>query len=164
MAHYPSIASGAAPAASAATTFAGSDAERVAALNALQAAMTVLSQAVASPPASSAAGAVGSQTSAANPPAPVPAPAFLTRGPWVAGAVYLVVPTGPLQHIHEDPASTELWYCITKGRYVGVILSHALAVAAVTGIGAGTMKSYKTQTLAVAAFNEMLQYRMVTTA
>ncbi|KAJ7747898.1 hypothetical protein DFH07DRAFT_962317 [Mycena maculata] len=79
--------------------------------------------------------------------------------------LYLVVPTAPLMIVHEDPvadgADGPLWYCITKGTYVGVHTSHALALTAVQGVGSSAMKSYKTQALAVAAFNEMLAYRMV---
>ncbi|KAJ7103987.1 hypothetical protein B0H15DRAFT_942022 [Mycena belliarum] len=107
-------------------------------------------------------------------PAPVvatPVPAhtlhsgFLTWGPWVAGALYQVTPAGPLALIaeadlvpNEDPP---LWYCITRGRYVGVTLNHALALAAVTGVPRNSMKSYKSQLQAVDAFNDMLQYHMV---
>ncbi|KAJ7140437.1 hypothetical protein C8R46DRAFT_1233884 [Mycena filopes] len=107
-------------------------------------------------------------------PAPVPAPVvvpptppgvFLTRGPWVAGALYIVVPPGPLAPIAEEQYATEDdapgWYTITKGRYVGVTLSNALALASVVGISAGSMKKYKTQVLALAAFNEMLGYHLV---
>ncbi|KAJ7735251.1 hypothetical protein DFH07DRAFT_780047 [Mycena maculata] len=99
-------------------------------------------------------------------PTPAPAPVgFQTHGPWVAGTLFLVVPTAPLMLIHEDPvaddAEAPLWYCITKGTYVGVHTSQALALTAVQGVRNSGMKSYKTQSLAVAAFNEMLAYRMV---
>ncbi|KAJ7087732.1 hypothetical protein C8R43DRAFT_1142319 [Mycena crocata] len=63
---------------------------------------------------------------------------------------------------HEPDGDEEaLWYCITKGHVVGVHLSHALALASVTGVSNSAMKAYKTQALAVAAFNELLQYRLV---
>ncbi|KAJ7450431.1 hypothetical protein FB451DRAFT_1186829 [Mycena latifolia] len=95
-------------------------------------------------------------------PGPASAPGFLTHGPWVSGSLYVVVPAGPLTLIAEaDGDDQPLWYCITRGHYVGVTLSHALALAAVTGVPANAMKSYKMQALAVAAFNDLLQYRLV---
>ncbi|KAJ7097099.1 hypothetical protein B0H15DRAFT_797819 [Mycena belliarum] len=88
---------------------------------------------------------------------------FHTAGPWVAGSLYLVVPTGPLLPIAEDATGEETpaWYCITRGHYVGVTLSNPLALAAVSGVGSSSMKGYKTQALALAAFNQMLSFQMV---
>ncbi|KAJ7137328.1 hypothetical protein C8R43DRAFT_955536 [Mycena crocata] len=106
----------------------------------------------------------GSPTPATAPaPPPVQQGGFLTHGPWVVGSLYVVVPTGPLLPIGHEPDGDEeaLWYCITKGHVVGVHLSHALALASVTGVSNSAMKAYKTQALAVAAFNELLQYRLV---
>ncbi|KAJ7801521.1 hypothetical protein B0H14DRAFT_3489442 [Mycena olivaceomarginata] len=40
---------------------------------------------------------------------------FQTHGPWVAGALYLVVPTGPLVAVAEPPVAEgeePLWYCV----------------------------------------------------
>ncbi|KAJ7704199.1 hypothetical protein B0H16DRAFT_1482688 [Mycena metata] len=93
---------------------------------------------------------------------PSPPGVFLTRGPWVAGALYVVVPTAPLLGIAEEALDDDVpaWYAIIRGRYVGVTLSNALALNATTGVSAGSMRKYKTQALAVAAFNEMLQYRL----
>ncbi|KAJ7432730.1 hypothetical protein FB451DRAFT_1420336 [Mycena latifolia] len=97
---------------------------------------------------------------AAPPAAP---PGFLSHGPWVSGSLYVVVPAGPLTLIAEAEGDEQpLWYCITRGHYVGITLSHALALAAVTGVPANAMKSYKTQALAVAAFNDLLRYHLVT--
>ncbi|KAJ7675301.1 hypothetical protein B0H17DRAFT_1207810 [Mycena rosella] len=73
-------------------------------------------------------------------------------------------PTGPLLPVAVAPTPTEdapLWYAITRGHYVGVTLSNALALGAVSGVSSSSMKSYRSQMLAVAAFNEMLQYCMV---
>ncbi|KAJ7173286.1 hypothetical protein C8R46DRAFT_1031646 [Mycena filopes] len=102
------------------------------------------------------------------PPAPAPAApppfeVFRTRGPWVAGGLYYVVPSGKLVPIVEadDADSDATWYCITRGTYVGVTLNNALALAAVVGVSASAMKGHKTQSKAVAAFNEMLGYKMV---
>jgi hypothetical protein len=103
-------------------------------------------------------------------PAPViqlPAPpGFHTRGPWVAGALYKVVPAAALAAVAEPATEDDdpLWYCITSGSYVGVTQSHALAVAAVSGVSRSAMKSYKSQTLALAAFNDMLRLHMVVVA
>ncbi|KAJ7079709.1 hypothetical protein B0H15DRAFT_804277 [Mycena belliarum] len=117
------------------------------------------STAAAATPASPAVQLV---TPAAAAPAMVPG-GFLTHGPWVAGSVYAVVPTGPLGLVAEDAITeqAEYWYCITRGLYVGVTISHALALGATSGVSRSAMKAYKSQQLAVAAFNDMLQYHMV---
>ncbi|KAJ7790914.1 hypothetical protein B0H14DRAFT_3501155 [Mycena olivaceomarginata] len=97
-------------------------------------------------------------------PAAVPHLGFQTRGPWVAGVLFLVVPTGPLTHIPEDPVPEgfePLWYCITRGKHIGVTIHNSLAMAAVVGVSRSSMKSYKAQALAVTAFNEMLQFNLV---
>ena len=91
-------------------------------------------------------------------PAPI---GFLTQGPWIVGSLYVVVPSGPLLPIVEDHVVDPVWYCITRGHYVGITLSNALGLAAVSGVSGGALKGYNTQALAVAAFNEMLQYGMV---
>ncbi|KAJ7149501.1 hypothetical protein C8R43DRAFT_1128494 [Mycena crocata] len=113
-------------------------------------------------------------TSAATSASPFPAPAatvaapvgFRTSGPWIAGALYVVVPSGPLLPIAEPDYGEDdgpTWYCITKGTFVGVTLSNALASMATVSIRASNMKGYKTQSLALAAFNDALQYpRMIT--
>lgn len=81
----------------------------------------------------------------------------------MAGLLYLVVPTAPLALIAEPVYNDEgpLWYCITTGRYVGVHLNSALAQHAVFGVSGQAMKAYKTQSLAVARFNELLEMGMV---
>ncbi|KAJ7492945.1 hypothetical protein B0H11DRAFT_1911389 [Mycena galericulata] len=147
----------------------------VATLQLLSAAIATLAQ--ESQGAHPASNAIASQPSPVEAPvaAPVPPPGppppgnspvgFQTHGPWVAGVLYIVVPAGPLLLITEDaPVEGEdppIWYSMTKGTYVGVHRSQALALAAVQGVSHSTMKGYKTQALAVAAFNEMLQYHMV---
>ncbi|KAJ7830848.1 hypothetical protein B0H13DRAFT_1915746 [Mycena leptocephala] len=107
------------------------------------------------------------------PPAPLVAPApaaletpiFRTTGPWVAGALYIVVPTSAMAAIVEEAPPfgdpTPVWYCITKGRFIGVTLSNALALSATVGVSGFAMKGYKTQAIAVGVFNQMLGYRMV---
>jgi hypothetical protein len=93
--------------------------------------------------------------------ATVPAPSVLrTSGPWVVEGLYLVVPTGPLTAIVDDGAE-HLWYCITKGRYVGVTTVNALAIAAVSGVSSGSMISHKTQALAVGSFNSLLSLGLI---
>ncbi|KAJ7105138.1 hypothetical protein C8R43DRAFT_1140639 [Mycena crocata] len=111
------------------------------------------------------AAAAEHQDAAAAPIVAAPAPiGFLTTGPWVAGGLYVVVPTGPLLPIAEPEYAVDegpIWYCITKGKYVGLTLSNALALSAVVGVSGGTMKGYKAQTEALATFNEMRQYGFV---
>ncbi|KAJ7176157.1 hypothetical protein C8R43DRAFT_1118684 [Mycena crocata] len=60
------------------------------------------------------------------------------------------------------PGDDGLWYCITKGRYVGITPSNPLALHAVTGVTGNAMKSYKTQAQALLAFNNFQRYGMVT--
>lgn len=85
-----------------------------------------------------------------------------TLGPWVAGPVYHVVPPNPLVGVAQgENESDGPWYCITRGQHVGVTLSNALAVAAISGISRGMMNKHKTQAQAVAAFNEALEYNLV---
>ncbi|KAJ7652315.1 hypothetical protein B0H17DRAFT_1214980 [Mycena rosella] len=146
----------------------GSDAKTVAALQAMLAAMAA-SLAPGSPPGAGNTPApqaapigpiAGSSTTTTLPAAgPV---GFQTRGPWVAGALYQVVPTAPLTLIAEaDGDDDPLWYCITRGAYVGVTVNNALALGAVSGVSHSAMKSYWAQSLAVAAFNELLRYNLV---
>ncbi|KAJ7666205.1 hypothetical protein DFH06DRAFT_1127333 [Mycena polygramma] len=114
--------------------------------------------------------ATGNMTAASAPaaaPVDVGAPVFgfHTKGPWVAGNLYVVVPTGDLLPITEEevPAGETgpNWYCITKGHYVGVTPSNPLALNATLGVSGSAMKGYGTQALALAAFNQLLGYRMV---
>ncbi|KAJ7240104.1 hypothetical protein C8J57DRAFT_1527834 [Mycena rebaudengoi] len=105
---------------------------------------------------------------------PVPAPAspmdttpivaaplaLRTTGPWLVEGLYLVVPMGPLAAVIDDGAE-RLWYCITKGRYVGVTTVNALVIAAVSGVSSGSMISHKTQALAMASFNTLLALGLV---
>ncbi|KAJ7751469.1 hypothetical protein B0H14DRAFT_3513253 [Mycena olivaceomarginata] len=180
------------PSAPVAALPAGNDPETVAALHTLVLALSHTRVTSPESPAAAAVPATAPPPAAALPAAPVAAPAavaaapatvvaasavvaapavaapahvgFQTRGPWVAGALFLVVPTGPLTHIPEDPAPEgleTLWYCITRGKYIGLTTNNSLAMAAVIGVSRSSMKSYKTQALAVAAFNEMLQFNLV---
>ncbi|KAJ7703323.1 hypothetical protein B0H17DRAFT_1194510 [Mycena rosella] len=129
----------------------GANAQTVATLQAMLATMATLSQ--AQRPTAPAAPAVSPTTPAPAPPTPapvvqataVPPPiGLLTHGPWVVGSLYVIVPSASLMPIAEDAG-----------------LNHALALNAVIGISSSAMKSYKSQALVLAAFNEMLQYRMV---
>jgi hypothetical protein len=60
-----------------------------------------------------------------------------------------------------EGADSPAWYAITRGLYVGVTLCNPLAVNAVSGVPRSGMKGYKSQALALAAFNELLGYNMV---
>ncbi|KAJ7457540.1 hypothetical protein B0H11DRAFT_1924998 [Mycena galericulata] len=121
----------------------------------------VVSASATQTPAAPAPAAPPVISAPADPPR-VPEPAmFHIRGPWIAGHLYHVVPTGPLMPIAENATDEEqpTWYCITKGRYVGITLSNALAVAAGANLrGGSAMKGYTGQALALAAFNELLAY------
>ncbi|KAJ7669899.1 hypothetical protein DFH06DRAFT_1125308 [Mycena polygramma] len=143
----------------------------VVAMQNMWAAMTALSQSQAppapvhTPVAPAASPAVVPTPAPASTTAPAPA-GFHTTGPWVAGALYVVVPSAPLMPIVEtdivpDGEEGPKWYAITRGHYIGVTLSNPLAVNAVVGVSHSGMKGYKTQALALAAFNEMLRYNMV---
>ncbi|KAJ7267423.1 hypothetical protein C8J57DRAFT_1510518 [Mycena rebaudengoi] len=149
----------------------GPGASDTAAIALLSAALTRLTTSTPTDvPASSSAGTtVGTgvaqaQVTTAMPtavttPTPV-APALQTSGPWVVEGLYIVVPTGPLAAVIDD-GEERLWYCITKGRYVGVTTVNALAIGAVSGVLSGSMISHKTQALAMASFNSMLSFGLV---
>ncbi|KAJ7173033.1 hypothetical protein C8R43DRAFT_944075 [Mycena crocata] len=183
MTHTPApAASGTAPAVPVAANVSGGDANTVAAIQLLTAAVASLAQAQVSLSHQSAsplapASVVDSPAEASSSPVPVPAtitppassvpvspaaPAlFHTHGPWVVKNLYIVVPTSPMMAIVEDDEEGKLWYAITRGRFVGITLSSALATNSTTRVPAGTQKSFKTQAGAVAAFNELLGFNMV---
>ncbi|KAJ7880928.1 hypothetical protein B0H13DRAFT_2345390 [Mycena leptocephala] len=152
----------------------GSDPNTVAAMQSMWVAMAALQQAqalsplqapvqVAPPPVVSTPAPVAPTSVPTVAPPPTPA-GFRTHGPWVVGALYTVVPSGPLLLIAEPDAvegEEKQWYAITRGLYVGVTLSNSLAVNAVSGVSRSGMKGHATQALAAAAFNEMLAYNMV---
>ncbi|KAJ7115516.1 hypothetical protein C8R43DRAFT_1138141 [Mycena crocata] len=89
---------------------------------------------------------------------PTPAPPHAT-GPWTVGVVYSVVPPSHILPVSHD--NGELWYGILKGKYVGVTQNHPLALQAVVGISHNSMKAYKSQALAVSAFNDALDDGLV---
>lgn len=95
---------------------------------------------------------------AAPPAAPLPAVPQST-GPWEAGVIYSVVPPRALAAIAED--NEELWYSILKGKFVGVTQNHPLALTAVVGVSNNSMRGYKTQALALDAFNVALAAGLV---
>ncbi|KAK6975115.1 hypothetical protein R3P38DRAFT_3238014 [Favolaschia claudopus] len=91
-------------------------------------------------------------------------PLLRTTGPWIVGYFYIVVPPQHLAAIPETPEAGEesgVWYCISKGRYVGVTLVHSVALAAIVGVSGGSMRSYKTQVKALDAFNAALDFHSV---
>ncbi|KAJ7254768.1 hypothetical protein C8J57DRAFT_1518395 [Mycena rebaudengoi] len=152
-----------------------SDTAAIALLSAALTRLTTSTPSVTDVPASSPAGtAVGmgaaeARDATATPmavatPAPAAAanttPTLQTSGPWVVEGLYLVVPTGPLTVVIDD-GEEHLWYCITKGRYVGVTTVNALAIGAVSGVSSGSMISHKTQALAMASFNSLLSFGLV---
>ncbi|KAJ7184778.1 hypothetical protein C8R46DRAFT_1208961 [Mycena filopes] len=97
-------------------------------------------------------------TAAGAPPQPSPAATSASlgiqyTGPWIAGALYGVVPTAPLTMI---PDNGERWYAITKGLYVGATNSSAIADGAVTRVSDALRIGYNSQLDAVTAFNQAL--------
>ncbi|KAJ7810046.1 hypothetical protein B0H13DRAFT_1927549 [Mycena leptocephala] len=137
------------------------------------------SVAVATPPATTQAAAPTTQAHPAtagtsSPPAPAATNALTAQapllpralsapprllvpmltGPWIAGAIYGVIPTGPLALVPNQ--SGEKWYAITKGRYVGVTNSTAIADGAVTRVSHALRTLFSSQADAVQAFNAAL--------
>ncbi|KAJ7742484.1 hypothetical protein DFH07DRAFT_777719 [Mycena maculata] len=171
MTAHPSVAPGTEPpSVPGATPLTSSDSARaVAALNFFNA-LTALHQGAspATPDDTSGAPDVD-MTPAPSPPVYAQAASnrtgFQTSGPWIAGNLYVVVPTSHLLPVAEAPIAegedSPLWYSITKGRYIGLTLSHALALSSVVGASGSHMKSYKTQIQALDVFNESLDYRLV---
>ncbi|KAK7000619.1 hypothetical protein R3P38DRAFT_3369300 [Favolaschia claudopus] len=151
---------------------AGFDATTVGMVQVMLTAMASVGQAIqSSAPQVSQGAADAAPASPGSPPATgtagAPPNTFRTSAPWIVGALYLVVPPQHLTAIPEQQLSVSeeeppLWYCITKGKYVGVTLNHPLALAAIVGVSGGRMKSYKSQTLALQSFNDLLDYQMVT--
>ncbi|KAJ7838434.1 hypothetical protein B0H13DRAFT_2367459 [Mycena leptocephala] len=107
-------------------------------------------------PANSAGPAAAPGAAAATPAStPAAATGLCMTAPWVAGAIYGVVPGGPLTLVAEN-GSSDTWYAITKGRYVGVTNSTAIADGAVTRVSNALRTSYGSQAEAVQAFNQAL--------
>ncbi|KAJ7156553.1 hypothetical protein C8R43DRAFT_1125748 [Mycena crocata] len=166
MTHLPTASSGTerpSVAAAAPSLPVGSDPSVIAAF--FMNAMHSLAQGTQSPAAATEGAPTPEHQDAAPAPVPLPAPVgFMSTGPWVAGNLYLVVPTSPLLQLAEPEYTVDegpTWYCITKGKYIGLTLSNALALSAVVGVSGGNMKGYKTQAAALAAFNEMRGYGLV---
>ncbi|KAJ7168775.1 hypothetical protein C8R46DRAFT_1033946 [Mycena filopes] len=97
-------------------------------------------------------------TAAGAPPQPSPAVTSASSGiqytgPWIAGALYGVVPTGPLTPI---PDNGERWYAITKGLYIGITNSVNIADGAVTRVSEALRTGFPSQLDALNAFNQAL--------
>ncbi|KAJ7484893.1 hypothetical protein B0H11DRAFT_2231558 [Mycena galericulata] len=84
---------------------------------------------------------------------PPPGPIGQATGPWVAGVLFSVVPPQALAPVPVPASNKELWYCIIRGRVVGITQSQQMALDAVLGVSHNSMKSHKTVDLAVDAFN-----------
>ncbi|KAK7053553.1 hypothetical protein R3P38DRAFT_3170894 [Favolaschia claudopus] len=96
-----------------------------------------------------------------NPALSTTPPYLSTTAPWVAGTLYIVVPPQRLAAIPEPGGEDRRWYSIYKGKFVGVTASNGLALAATVGVSGGQMSSWKTQALALAAFNEAIDFHTV---
>ncbi|KAJ7983072.1 hypothetical protein DFH06DRAFT_1318531 [Mycena polygramma] len=114
--------------------------------------MTHFLQSQAAPPAPPPAVAA-SWVPGYNPPRPPPPHGIQRTGPWIVGELYGVVPAGPLAMI---PDVGEKWYAITKGRYVGITNSTAIADGAVSRVSHALRSVFDTQQEAVEAFNVAL--------
>ncbi|KAJ7161444.1 hypothetical protein C8R43DRAFT_1123889 [Mycena crocata] len=78
-----------------------------------------------------------------------------SSGPWSANVLYSVAPTGPLAPIDEAEPAPE-WYCVSRGRFVGVMNQYAQAHWAIRSISNAAHKAYTTQDLALQAFNAIV--------
>ncbi|KAJ7841669.1 hypothetical protein B0H13DRAFT_2365580 [Mycena leptocephala] len=76
-------------------------------------------------------------------------------GPWTANELYSVPPTGPLSPVQEITPAPE-WYCVTRGRFVGVMDQYAQAHYAIRGVSNAAHKSYTSQAFALDAFNKVV--------
>ncbi|KAJ7490195.1 hypothetical protein B0H11DRAFT_1912208 [Mycena galericulata] len=113
----------------------------------------LLSQAANAMAAAAAPAPAASQVPAAQGPVAPTNGGIRMTGPWIAGELYGVVPTGPLTTV---PDNAEKWFAITKGRYIGVTNSAAIADGAVSRVSHALRTGYTTQGEAVAAFNKAL--------
>ncbi|KAJ7429988.1 hypothetical protein B0H11DRAFT_2249989 [Mycena galericulata] len=116
-------------------------------------AMAAATQAPAPMQAPAATAAAAVQVPAAAPAAPAAGGGLRMNGPWVAGQIYGVVPAAPLTPV---PDNAEKWYAITKGRYVGVTNSAAIADGAVSRVSHSLRTGYSSQSEAIEAFNDAL--------
>ncbi|KAJ7102961.1 hypothetical protein C8R43DRAFT_1141083 [Mycena crocata] len=89
----------------------------------------------------------------ASNPAPLQGPMFRNSAPWVAGALYTVVPKEPLVAV---PDNNEKWFAITRGKYVGLTKNSAISLNAVTGISTALSDKFNTQNEALDHFNDAL--------
>ncbi|KAJ7164855.1 hypothetical protein C8R43DRAFT_1122734 [Mycena crocata] len=80
-----------------------------------------------------------------------------STGPWTANVLYSVPPTGPLNPVDEIVPAPE-WYCVTRGRFVGVFDQYAQAHWAIRGVSNAVQKSYSSQAFALSAFNKVVQW------
>ncbi|KAJ7116754.1 hypothetical protein C8R46DRAFT_1239369 [Mycena filopes] len=102
-------------------------------------------------------------TAAGAPPQPSPAPTSASAGiqytgPWIARALYGVVPTGPLTPISNNGKH---WFAITKGLYIGVTNSVSIADSAVTRISHALCTGFNSQQDALDAFNQALAFNIL---
>ncbi|KAK7020077.1 hypothetical protein R3P38DRAFT_3198679 [Favolaschia claudopus] len=88
-----------------------------------------------------------------------------TSGPWIVGSLYIVIPPQHLSAIPDPPLPAgedfQYWYCISKGTFVGITLDHGLASLGTVGVSGATWKAHKSQAQALQAFNQYLDFHMV---
>ncbi|KAJ6449364.1 hypothetical protein C8R45DRAFT_1114721 [Mycena sanguinolenta] len=137
----------------------------VAALHAVREAMQQLETAASRTSGQQVAPSTAINQSTVSPPlnylnarVPTTAP---SPGPPTFGQIYHVVPPIALSLVDLGEVEAGPWYAITRGLHVGVTLSHALALAAISGVSRGAMSKHKLQGQAVASFNEALSFSLV---
>ncbi|KAJ7680842.1 hypothetical protein DFH06DRAFT_1315574 [Mycena polygramma] len=115
------------------------------------AAPPAVSTALPSPPPASSDGEPSSVAQSPSPPIQTHACA-----PWTAGRMFSIVPPCALEATDEE--ADEQWYCITKGRFIGVTNVHGLEQAAIIRVSGAAHKGYPTQAAAPRAFNLALRH------
>ncbi|KAJ7887723.1 hypothetical protein B0H13DRAFT_1888765 [Mycena leptocephala] len=111
----------------------------------LVAAVLAVATLVPAPPSNAHVGAANSGSG--------PGSFLRTTGPWIAGALYSVVPQAPLAAV---PDNGDKWFSITRGKYVGLTKNAAISLKAVTGVSTGLSEKHNSQADALDNFNSAL--------
>ncbi|KAJ7770729.1 hypothetical protein B0H16DRAFT_1715383 [Mycena metata] len=121
---------------------------------------TLADLAAAGAAAEHAAAELRTAVAAFQPPPPpavagnMPPPGFLqSEGPWKAGILYSVVPREPLAPTSD---TSDKWFAITRGKYVGITKNSALSINAVIGVGSALSDRCSTLDEALDLFNTAL--------
>ncbi|PBK65018.1 hypothetical protein ARMSODRAFT_1022720 [Armillaria solidipes] len=74
--------------------------------------------------------------------------------PWVAGKKFYEIPPQPITT--SNVVSSNKWYVVFKGLWVGIVTSSNMASSATDGVSTASKRGFKSQQAAVDAFNEAL--------